>query len=187
MAVSGNTLRHYNINMPNINIINLSWEKIIYSEAEIQKLSNPHDAGLYQIYGYHPAYGNDSLLYIGQASTFSERLKGRFEFSESCAIPDSIRIGRICNAVEKENIFNWDLNKREELISIAEKMLIKSHAPAFNKIDNTGLFSETLKEFDKIDYIILNWGEFGKLLPEISTFRYSYRFYMFETPLGFQE
>ena len=34
------------------------------------------DFGIYQVYGFHPIYGNDVLLYIGQATkqTFAKRL-----------------------------------------------------------------------------------------------------------------
>lgn len=55
-------------------VINIAWKKIVYDEKEIKKYSNSTDAGLYQIYGSHPAYGTDALLYIGKASSFAERL-----------------------------------------------------------------------------------------------------------------
>lgn len=69
------------------------------------------------------------------------------------------------------------------MIEIAEKLLIKSHAPAFNKQDNSGLFSENMDEFNGKNYIILNWEDYGKISPEISTLRMSYRFYKFINPI----
>jgi hypothetical protein len=65
------------------------------------------------------------------------------------------------------------------MIDIAEKMLIKSHSPAFNKQENTGLFDANLEE----QFLILNWEDRGSLLPEISTLRYSFKYWNYEEPL----
>jgi hypothetical protein len=170
--------------MLNVKIINICWEKIDYDQVQIQKLTSKKDFGIYQIYGYHPAYKEDSLLYIGKASSFSSRLSERFEFLESCSIPRTIRLGRITNSAQEDDICNWSFENRDSIVDIAEKILIKAHAPAFNKQDNTGLFEPDVNEFGGQHYVILNWDEFGSLLPEVSTLRFSFRFYMFEKPLG---
>ena len=45
-----------------------SRQEIIQREKEvIQQYSKEIDSGIYQIYGQHPAYGKDTLLYIGKA------------------------------------------------------------------------------------------------------------------------
>lgn len=56
-------------------------------------------------------------------------------------------------------------------IDLAEKFLIYAHSPAYN---SRGLQSIPGKEFD--DVYVLNWGNFGSLLPEVSGNRYSTKF-----------
>lgn len=171
--------------MINIKVINITWEKILFNQDEINKHNNTIDAGLYQIYGQHPAYGKDALLYIGQASNFASRLNNRSEFIESCSIPTSIRLGRITNSTDPNHSSNTPIDKKWEIINIAEKILIKSHTPAFNKQENSGLFSPELKEFKGQHYIILNWEDYGDLLPEISTLKFSYCFWSFDSPMTY--
>ena len=166
--------------MINVKVINITWEKIEFEQSQINMYSNEIDFGIYQIYGQHPAYGRDSLLYIGKAEMFASRLKERFEFLESCAIPTSIRLGRLTNS-KLEDELNIGAEEKDRLIAIAEKILIKSHAPAFNKQDNSGLFSAT--GIDGQHYIIRNWEDYGCLLPEISTLKLSYRFWAFDNPV----
>ncbi len=163
-----------------IKVINITWEKIEFIQNVIQQYSNDTDFGIYQIYGQHPAYGNDTLLYIGKAERFSNRLQQRFEFIESCATPTSIRIGRVTNSRTKD-ILNISSEMKWQIIDIAEKILIKSHAPAFNKQENSGLFPA--EGINGQHYIILNWEDYGSLLREVSTLRLSYRFWTFDNPI----
>jgi len=63
-----------------VKIINIWWgEPILLKDLESGKVGNntDEDYGIYQIYGTHPIYGNDTLLYIGKASqqTFARRIK----------------------------------------------------------------------------------------------------------------
>lgn len=169
--------------MVQIHVINISWERILFNEDEIKKYSAKNDSGIYQIYGQHPAYGSDALLYIGKAENFAIRLNKRFEFTESSANPTSIRLGRIVNSKNPDDAYNIAVEKKWEAINIAEKILIKAHTPAFNKQENSGLFSEDIHEFNREHYIILNWEDYGSLLPEISTLKLSYRFWDFENPI----
>ena len=58
-------------------VINIHWEGPFSLSEAVSSLSNDKiDYGIYQIYGRHPVYGNEVLLYIGKASerTFSVRL-----------------------------------------------------------------------------------------------------------------
>ena len=70
--------------MAELTIINILWEKIQFDFNVIREKSASSDYGLYQIYGQHPAYGENALLYIGKAedNKFSTRLNERWEFIE---------------------------------------------------------------------------------------------------------
>ena len=83
--------------MENVTIINIEWKNEPFDFKVIKEFCTPRDYGLYQIYGHHPAYGQDVLLYIGKAQdqNFGVRLDRRWEFDQSCARPTSIRLGRI--------------------------------------------------------------------------------------------
>lgn len=89
---------------------------------------------------------------------------------------------------------NWEIENWNAMIDIAEKLLIRAHSPALNKQGTTGLFlDDELKRGEKTNsskekmvqhYLILNWGEYGSLLPEVSTLRNSYRFWEFDQVVG---
>jgi hypothetical protein len=165
-------------------IINIYWDKHEFDQAHISLLNGPTDYGLYQIYGRHAAYGKDALLYIGQArgQTFSQRLHQRWEFIESCAFPHTLRIGKIVKSNKAEEDLGWDKTLRwNEMISSCERLLLHTHAPAFNKQGNSGLYD--LTDVTK-NIHIFNWGDFGDLLPEVSAYRYSFKYWHYETPLS---
>ena len=48
-------------------IINLHWRGP-HSYNDVREMDEARDYGLYQIYNTHPVYGNDTLVYIGQAN-----------------------------------------------------------------------------------------------------------------------
>ena len=57
--------------------IRIEWEGPFSVDDVIAKLDNKDDYGLYQIYGKHIIFGENSLLYIGMTDkTFSNKLKG---------------------------------------------------------------------------------------------------------------
>ncbi len=153
-----------------VNIIQIGWEKKPYNEETIKELDAEDYYGVYQIYGHHPVYGDNTLLYIGKANqqTFAMRLKDRTEFEETVLRPESMRIGRIFKTADTENA-NWD-----DIVDIVEKILIRTHAPAYNSTDIKGL-----KWYDDEEkhYIIKNWYEYGLLLPEVSSMNISYRYW----------
>lgn len=154
-------------------IIHINWEKYDYSEKTIKKLCKGEHKGIYQVYGAHPVYGLNTLLYIGKArdNNFATRLSERTEFYESIIRPTELRIGMLYK-IDDMKSSEWP-----NLIDISEKMLIKAHAPAYNSQEIKGLY---WKEGDKIVdnfYLIKNWGDYGLLLPEISSFNVSYRYW----------
>lgn len=64
-----------------IEYVHLQWDGPITWE-EKAKLASAIDYGVYQIYGYHPVHGVDSLLYIGKASrqSFAVRLSQQVDW-----------------------------------------------------------------------------------------------------------
>ena len=120
--------------------------------------------GVYQVYGYHPVYGNDVLLYIGKAEqqTFAKRLSQEGWQSNADSNNLKFYIGRLFgekNVSEDE----WD-----KMISTAERMLIYAHEPARNSsnILNITKNKNLLKEFE--DIRIFNYDNSRSLMPEVS-------------------
>jgi len=148
-----------------VTVIHIQWEGP-FILAEISKLDDlVRDYGVYQVYGHHPTYGPGSLLYIGQANqqTFCTRLsQENWEIEER---DFNFFIGRLADTNQPSNDI-WD--KR---IDLAERLLIYAHEPARN---SKGLYS--IPDEELYDEHILNWGNFGSLLPEVSGLRYTNKF-----------
>ena len=157
--------------MGNVKILHIYWEKHRFDESidDTEKLNGSTHFGLYQVYGEHPVYGRDVLLYIGKTKgqTFAQRFKNKhdYDFIESMLKAKELYIGRFYEFGDC-NKGNWNEN-----IDIAEKILIKAHCPAYNAQDIKYLLPKP--EAEEI-VIILNWGDYGDLLPEISNIRISY-------------
>jgi hypothetical protein len=158
--------------MKNIEIIHLLWEEYEWNEDIIyDNFNSKKDHGIYQIYGDHPVYGENVLLYIGKAryQTYSVRLNQHNDFNESHISKfRKLYLSYFCNS-EDVNDNNWG-----EYIDLAEKLLINAHFPAYNSQEIKGPINNDL--INK-DVLILNWNERGKLLPEISSLRYSYYYW----------
>jgi hypothetical protein len=177
-----------------VTIINISWETIPFNGIDFLKINekgDAHDFGVYQICGHHNAYGHDTLLYIGKAQkqTFAKRINNRWEFIKSCVQPTSIRLGRIVRnddlETQKKESSVWTEDHWENMIDVAEKILIKAHPPALNKQENAGLF--TKDGLGEEHYLILNWNDYGSLLPEVSTFSSSYFSWDYNTPITMKD
>lgn len=153
-------------------IINIEWEGP-YKLDENHKLEinlddKNKDCGIYQIYGTHPVYGSDSLLYIGKTEkqTFQSRLHDEIDnfdhwYDRSGGAP-KIYIGRLTGK-ENPTYKEW-----LERINMSEKLLIVSHAPAYNASNIRTVNSATFND----EIIILNRGNYHQLLPEVSTYRW---------------
>ncbi len=139
--------------------IELLWELITQDpkEKEVAK----KDGGIYQIYGTHPIYGRDVLLYIGKSTS---DLDGRLEVHNSTWInyeydPVKVYYGKIATFTEFEGYSKLDI------ISRAEALLIYYCAPAYNSNLITAINEQYLKE----DIVVRNYGRIGSLPTEIST------------------
>jgi len=142
--------------------IHIDWQSSISLE-EAYKLNDYDDYGVYQIYGTHPVYGKNVLLYIGKArdQTFGTRIKQHDKFLYN---QDSDQVvvytGRLGSNDPKRRD-DWD-----DMIDLAEKLLIFTHQPACNSSNiNTA-------RAIPIETHVMNWGNRGMLLPEVSAFRH---------------
>lgn len=153
--------------MENVKIYHLLWEKVEYQDFE--SLNEKKHYGIYQIYGDHPIYGRDILLYIGKAQeqTFAQRLSQHDDFEETNLRITKLYIGMFLN-MDDNNYVNWG-----DSIDEAEKILIKAHCPAYNSSMIKGIITD-----DSLSNIVIfNWGDFGQLLPEISGLRFSKKYW----------
>ena len=140
-----------------------TYEDVVnYNENKIETKKfavKPTDFGLYQIYGAHPIYGDNVLIYIGKTEQkFMERLNGRsvIEYNQD---RDNVQIylGKIY--YDDALLHNDAL----EDISKAESLLIHYHAPAKNSSNINSL------KFADENYRVINLGTFRSLSKEIST------------------
>lgn len=138
------------------------------------------DFGVYQIYGTHPVYGSDVLLYIGKADmqTFGVRLSQHsWNFHNQDASRLAAYLGRLSGYKITPSDSDWS-----NQIDFVERLLIYSHWPAGN---SSGLNAAFGKELYRVH--ILNWGRYRDLLPEVSGSRYSDQFYSSDGYLPYGE
>lgn len=149
--------------------IHLDWEGP-YSYEEAKRFKGKlSDYGVYQIYGTHPIYGSDVLLYIGKADsqTFGVRLSQPHPRMDNTGeYRRSVYLGRLAGYEGTPSNELWS-----EQIAIAERMLIFAHWPAANASGLTVFLDERYH-----DVHIFNWGSYRNLLPEVSGSRYSNRY-----------
>lgn len=154
-------------------IIDAYWEGP-YSSAAIEKLEGIEGHCLYQIYGSHPVYGRDSLLYIG-LSNRDEIFK---RLDEHTWIQNQVDLCQIYIA-SCGNFTDWEAwanDKRDRYdryeseaitLSAIESLLIYAHQPSYN---SAGLKSTY---FAAKPFRLFNSGKRAMLLPEVSTQFYS--------------
>ena len=144
--------------------IGFNEDEYIYSLKNAKLNDEAMDYGVYQIYGCHPVYGTNVLLYIGKAQkqTFAKRISQEWWEYNQDSKNIQIYVGRIYNENDSDNEI-WD-----KMIDMAEKMLIYSHEPARNSsnILNITKNQKELKQFEHIR--IFNYGRYKSLMPEIS-------------------
>lgn len=153
--------------MENIRVYHLWWEKKRYEDYE--ELNGENHRGLYQIYADHPVYGRNCLIYIGQTQeqTFAQRLNKHNDFIDTHFKNFGLYIGML---IERDDIVK---TKYKEIIDEIEMLLINAHCPAYNSneiknIVNNNEYSNT---------IVLNWNDYGSLLPEVSGLRFSSKYW----------
>ncbi|RJX75236.1 hypothetical protein DZ860_00685 [Vibrio sinensis] len=154
-------------------IIDAYWEGP-YSSAAIKKLEGIKGHCLYQIYGSHPVYGRDSLLYIG-LSDRDEIFKRLEEHTWIQNQADLCQIyiascGNFANweAWRKDGRKRYDRNESKNItLSAIESLLIYAHQPSYN---SAGLKSTS---FAAKPFRLFNSGKRALLLPEVSTQFYS--------------
>ena len=145
--------------------IDLFWKGPHFYE-DVKGMTGDHDWGLYQIYILHPVYGNDTLVYIGETrEAFGHRLTdpahnwmGDHRENNSGRI--RIHTGRI--VPNKENQAPASVTWIEH----AESLLIFAHGPSWN-----GQYAKNRPKVPA-DFHVLNWGQYGLLLPEVSGARW---------------
>lgn len=125
------------------------------------------DCGLYQLYGFHPIYGADVLLYLGKTSvSFAHRVvEDRWALSQ-----DKKRLQVYVGRIDYES-GNLDQIVGDP-VDIAERLLIKAHLPVLNITRNFDLSEQGFMQSH-----IFNWGTFRSLFPEVSGSRWSDRFW----------
>ena len=145
-------------------IIHIYWEGP-YSLQTLSEMRDENiDYGIYQIYGGHPVYGSDVLLYIGKADrqTFGTRISQEDWCFNRDAGNVQIYVGRL-KGTRTPSDEVWS-----EEIGIAEKLLIFTHKPACN---SSNMNSVEHNELDK--FHILNWGKYRDLMSEVSGERWT--------------
>jgi hypothetical protein len=154
-------------------IVHLQWSGPL-TWKEKDKLNGPTDYGIYQIYGCHPIYGVDVLLYIGKAyiQKFATRLKAE-EKQELNWIAHqdferlSVYVGRC---------YGWEGTPSDEewksQVDLAEKLLIWATMPSHNAQKRIDMNDPGIKALH-----VFNWGCYRSLPPEASGRRWSSEFY----------
>ena len=132
------------------------------------------DFGLYQLYGPHLQYGPHVLLYIGQTVNFAKRHRSEGYNHPWYDNGSSLRfhLGRIWKSQDQETPTR---DKLKRLVVVAERLLILAHSPAFNSDHVSGMGKSDWPEFES--YHVLNWGQYGYLLPEVSSARHGWEVY----------
>lgn len=150
-----------------LKVIHIQWAGP-FSKAAAAKFSKSRDKGLYQIYGSHPVYGLKTLLYIGKTlDSFGKRKDGheksmlQEEHGQGAVVT---YFGRLYGAT------SLDKHELAAEASIAESLLIKAHKPSWNAAGIKWLANESEEAIG--DCVVLNWGDFGTLLPEVSSRRW---------------
>lgn len=145
-------------------LIQVHWEGS-YELSDLPSLMDSEtDYGIYQIYGKHPVYGNNVLLYIGKADqqTLGKRISQENWVDTNDSNNLKIYVGRL-HGPENPTPETWSTD-----IDLAERLLIYVHKPAYN--------ARSISSFPDLELQnihILNWGHHRDLLPEVSGLRWT--------------
>jgi hypothetical protein len=142
-------------------IFDIHW----YGPYELSMLSDMdrENCVLYSIYGTHPTYGRNILLYIGRTKDILDRITQHESWLNDERDPVSVYIAAI------GEFESWDKARkteaypppRLEIIDAIEALLIYAHQPVYNyRSKQTAQRAKQLRLF--------NTGRYGTLLPEVS-------------------
>jgi hypothetical protein len=144
--------------------IHIDWQGPI-QWTDIKLLTAASDRGVYQVYGCHPLYGADVLLYIRKTDTqtFAARLKQEsfWQWHQDFGRL-TLYVGRLAGSTTPSKS-EWSRQ-----IDLAERLLIVSHTPAVNAQKNIQRDSSDLQTLH-----VFNWGSYRSLMPEVSGYRWS--------------
>lgn len=135
------------------------YEKFTQTVYDVEKVFN--GVGLYQVYGYHPVYGSNVLLYIGITTkqSFSKRLKDRVWKYDNFDVNNiEIYLGKLIGETKKIH-----LEDEQNMIKNAEALLIYTHNPAKNSSNVLSVDIEQVKNIR-----VQNYGNLRSLMPEVS-------------------
>ena len=153
------------IDLPKLRLVEITWQRKIIVESDdddeymVPKLADEISgkANYYCIYGQHPVYGSNVLLYIGETKrgktgkrTIESRLKEHFS-------------GRFWDHTDLEISIGVTEEKLSEAqICAVESILIAAHKPALNRqhIDSSTKASEKI--------VVHNYGYIRSLASECS-------------------
>jgi hypothetical protein len=146
----------------NEKIYDVYWEGPFEWDGRDKKIRDHHV--LYQIYGFHHAYGREVLLYVGSSGrSLKERLKEHEEWLEDEYDKVTLRFGSVG---EFTNWKGWDTDEdykkaNGELVERIEALLIYAHQPAYNQASKSqAMRAKGIR--------IFNSGRLGQLFPEVS-------------------
>ncbi len=144
--------------------INIEWEGP-FQIKDIKRFNTENDFGLYQIYGSHPVYGSNILLYIGKASI---QAFGTSIFQEGWGHHNNeygleVHLGRVLadKALPK--------SQQQDQIELVFRLLVYAHSPAYNATHINNVHED--EHLQKVH--VLNWKSHRDLLPEISGSRWA--------------
>ncbi len=146
--------------------IHVQWDGPLSYEEARQLRDEVHDYGVYQIYGSHPVYGSDVLIYIGKADSqsFGVRLSQHdWQYTNQDSSRLNVYVGRLHGYDGTPTLNKWSTQ-----IAQVESLLIYSHWPAGNSSGLNVRFGSKLHSIH-----VLNWGNYRDLLAEVSGARYS--------------
>ncbi len=139
------------------NVIEIEWSGPFFSDG-LAELNGPGDKGLLQVYGTHPVFGQDSLLYIDAtgAGTFSTALERISRWVSCLPSQVSFYVGRLGSAQP------LDIEEWEKDLAAAQRLLEFFHSPPWNSkaINHHGVTESTL---------VLNLGQRHRMSLEVST------------------
>jgi len=117
----------------------------------------------YQIYGHHPVYGSNVLLYIGMTEKGQQRIEQHERWMEDEYDTMTVRYGSVGEFTSWKDWEDEESGERAapEVVKNIESLLIYANQPAYN--------SQNKADAKKAKNIrIFNSGKSGQLLPEVS-------------------